>query len=221
MDEVIFLVAGWEHVARIIVVGTLAYISVVLLIRTSIKRSLAQFSAFDFVITIALGSAFGRILTAKEVGVVEAVTAFTLLTALQFLLAAAERRWPRFEYLVKSPPTLLFYQGQYIKKAMQREKVLHTEIEAAVRKEGLGSLEHVEAVVMESDGNFAIIQREQIGDGSILRGVTERLQPPWGMVSVWPWLNYSSRSPSISVTTPSATKHRCPRTLSADSRGSG
>ncbi len=76
--------------------GTLAYISLVLLIRVSTKRSLAQLSAFDLVITVALASAFGRILIATEMGMVEAVVAFGLLVSQQYLMAAAEMRWPRF-----------------------------------------------------------------------------------------------------------------------------
>jgi uncharacterized membrane protein YcaP (DUF421 family) len=168
MDSVTFVFAGWEQAARVVFVGTLAYFSLVLLIRASTKRTLAQLSAFDFVITVALGSAYGRILTATEVGLFEAILAFALLAGLQVALAAAESRWPRFAQLVKAPPSLLYYQGEFLHDTLRKERIAPSEIEAAVRAKGLGSFEEVEAVVLESGGSFSIIQSPQVGTGSII-----------------------------------------------------
>jgi len=174
MEETIFISGGWEPLLRIIVVGTLAYFSLVLLIRVNTKRALAQLSAFDFVITVALGSAYGRILTATEVGLVDAVVAFALLAALQYLLAAAQTRWPRFSQMVKSPPSLVYYQGAFIREALRREKLSEAEVESAVRAAGMGSFDGVEAVVMESGGNFAVIPASQMRDGAALESLTNR-----------------------------------------------
>ena len=174
MDDVIFVFAGWEQVGRVVFVGTIAYASLVLLIRTSTKRTLAQLSAFDFVITVALGSAYGRILTATEVGLFEALIAFALLASLQYVLATAESRSPRFAQLVKAPPSLLFYRGEYVHGAMRRERIAPAEIDAAVRSSGTGSLDEIEAVILESGGSFSIIPSAQVGNGSALRELTPR-----------------------------------------------
>ncbi|CAN5815308.1 hypothetical protein BH23GEM7_BH23GEM7_39940 [soil metagenome] len=79
MEPVTFFFGGWEPMLRIVVVGTLGYIALLLLLRLAGKRTLAQMNAFDFVVTVAIGASFGRILTARSVALAEAVAAFTLL----------------------------------------------------------------------------------------------------------------------------------------------
>lgn len=64
MNDVSFLFGGWAPVLRVLVVGTLGYLALVAMLRWSTKRTLVQMSAFDFIITVALGASFGRILTA-------------------------------------------------------------------------------------------------------------------------------------------------------------
>ena len=166
-----FFFNGWEPIARIIVVGGLSYLALVLLIRASTKRTLAQFSAFDFVITVALGASFGRILTARDVGLAEAITAFTLLITMQYLMTALERRSKRVARLVAAPPSLLYYRGRFVEEEMRRQRITEAAVYAAVRMQGLGSLEPVEAVVLESGGDFAIIQSSQLGDGATLKAL--------------------------------------------------
>jgi uncharacterized membrane protein YcaP (DUF421 family) len=62
--------------------------------------------------------------------------------------------------MIKAEPTLLFYQGQYLHQVMQRERIPEEEIRAAVRNQGLASMRGVNAVVLETDGSFAVIQGE-------------------------------------------------------------
>lgn len=166
MDGINFIIDSWQAVARVVFVGSLAFFALVLLIRASTKRSLAQLSAFDFVITVALGSAFGRILTATEVGLAEALTAFVLLISLQYIIAIIETRSPRFAYLVKASPTLVYYRGEFLRDAMRKDRVSEAELEGAVRQAGLGSWDEVEAIVFESGGDFAVIPKDQAGNGS-------------------------------------------------------
>ncbi|MES1026405.1 hypothetical protein ABN584_26250 [Gloeocapsa sp. BRSZ] len=83
----LFFYGGVEPLIRIVVVGTLAYFSLLILLRISGKRTLAQLNAFDFVITIAIGSTFGRLITAKSVSLAESITAFFTLIFLQYLVS--------------------------------------------------------------------------------------------------------------------------------------
>ena len=126
MDKVVFFWNGWEPLLRTVVVGTLTYISIILILRISGKRTLAKMNMFDFVITVALGSAYGRVLTAKQVSVSEAVTTFALLALLQFIVSKLENKSNWFYQLVTSEPTLLYYRGQFIQKATKELKSCQT-----------------------------------------------------------------------------------------------
>ncbi|HEV2150547.1 MAG TPA: YetF domain-containing protein [Longimicrobiaceae bacterium] len=171
MDRVTFFFGGWEPVARVLVVGTLAYAALVLLLRVSGKRTLARMNAFDFLVTVALGASFGRVLTARSVALVEAFAAFALLVSLQYGMTWIQVRSPRFARAVTSPPTLLYFRGRFLRDAMLRERVTEDELRTAVREHGAGSFDQVEAVVLESDGRFAVIMAKKAGDGSALESI--------------------------------------------------
>ncbi len=169
-----FFFDGWEPVARILVVGTLAYASLVVLLRVSGKRTLARMNSFDFVITVAIGATFGRVLTARSIPLLEAVTAFALLVTLQYVVTSLQLRSPRFRRLVTAEPTLLAFRGAVVHDALRRERLTETELLGAVRKHGLGSLEEAEAVVLEADGRLAVISSGNAGDGTALEDVDRR-----------------------------------------------
>lgn len=155
-----FLFDDWRGLWRTLLVGVLAYIGLVTLLRISGKRTLAKMNAFDFIVTVALGSTLATVLLSKDVALAEGVLAFTLLIALQFSVAWLSVRFTWVEGLVKSEPTLLLYRGQFLRPAMQRERVSQTEIEAAVRQQGIAEPAAVAAVVLETDGTFSVIQAE-------------------------------------------------------------
>lgn len=166
MDDVSFLWDGWEPLARILVVGTFGYAWLVFLLTSTGPRNLAKMTPFDFIITVTLGSAFGRVLTATEVSVAEAVTAFSLLIGLQWALAAARARSPRIKRVVDVKPTLLYHGGEVVTDGLRRHRLTESDLHSAAREKGMGSLADVEAVIMQSDGTFAVIGRSTMGDGS-------------------------------------------------------
>jgi hypothetical protein len=83
MTDVTFFFSGWEPLVRIVIVGIAMYVALVVFLRISRSRTLSSMNAFDFIVTVAIGSAFGRALTAKAVALAETVVAFGLLVALQ------------------------------------------------------------------------------------------------------------------------------------------
>lgn len=96
MDDIIFFWNGLRPSFRFLVVGTVAYIAFVLILKISGKRTLARMSAFDFVIAVAVGAIFGRTLTAKDLSISEAIAAFLLLAFLQFVFASLEGKSKAF-----------------------------------------------------------------------------------------------------------------------------
>lgn len=169
-----FFFAGWEPILRVLVVGTTAYLVLVVILRASGKRTLARMNSFDFVITVAIGATFGRVLTARSVPLVEAVTAFTLLVVLQYLVTSLQLRSSRFSGWVTAEPTLLYFRGRLLHDAMRKERFTEDEMHGAVRKHGFGSLQQVTAVVVESNGQLSVIGTEDTGDGDELRRIAGR-----------------------------------------------
>jgi uncharacterized membrane protein YcaP (DUF421 family) len=161
MDWVDMFYQGWEGIVRTLVVGFLAYASLVGFLRISGKRTLAKLNAFDLVVTVALGSILSSILLQQSVPLAEGITALLLLMGLQFLVTATSVRWEAFARGVRSSPALLVRRGEFCREAMRRERVTEREILSAVRASGVSGVEAAAAVVLESDGTLSVIQ----GDG--------------------------------------------------------
>lgn len=147
-------------VVRIVVTAALAYMALVILLRISGKRTLAKMNAFDLVVTVALGSSLATVIVSKETTLLDGLTAFAMLIGLQYAVAWISIRVNWFKKLVKSHPKLLFYEGEFLPEEMKRERVTTDEVLAAIRSEGISDLEHVQAVVLETDGSFAVVRRQ-------------------------------------------------------------
>ncbi|MEX0604031.1 MAG: YetF domain-containing protein [Marinobacter sp.] len=162
---------GWESMFRTLVVGALAYITLVIFLRISGKRTLSKMNAFDLVVTVALGSTLATVLLSKDVALADGALAFALLIGLQFVVtwSSVRARWVR--QLVTGEPMMLVHRGVFLNAALRRARVTEDEVLAAVRASGFVSLNDAEAVVLETDGSFSVIGRSSGEDRSSLDGV--------------------------------------------------
>jgi uncharacterized membrane protein YcaP (DUF421 family) len=154
-----------------------AYAALITAVRLSGKRTLAEMNAFDLVITVALGSTLATILLNATVSLAEGVIALALLVALQFANAWAAVRSRRYRRLIKAEPTLLLSDGNMLTEAMERQRVTASEVRQAIRSQGIGAVEDVAAVVLETDGKFSVLPRSQAGSGSSLLDVEGAVRP--------------------------------------------
>ncbi len=146
----------WGGLVRVLVVGLCAYLALLALLRMSGKRTLAKLNAFDFVITVALGSTLATVLLSADVALAEGVLAMGLLVAMQFLVAWLSVRSKAVERLVKSEPTLVYRHG-LLHGPMRRMRVTEDEIRQAARAAGNAGLDGVAAVVLETDGSLSVL----------------------------------------------------------------
>lgn len=162
---------SWADLLRIVLVGTAAYAALVLVLRVSGKRTLGQLNAFDFVVTVSLGSTLATILLSTDVSFMEGLLALALLAGLQFLVASVAARWPRVRGALTAQPVLLLVDGEVRHPALARNRLTESELRQAVRQQGIGDLSLVKAVVLETNGKLSVISTSQFGDGSAVHGV--------------------------------------------------
>ena len=148
---------GWSGILRVLVVGTLAYVGLVVTLRVSGKRTLAQLNAFDLVVTVAIGSILASVLLSKSVALAEGLTAFLLLIGLQWLVATLSVRSERFAGLVRSEAALLMRNGRVLEDALRRERVTRTELMSVIRASSVPDPDKVTAVILETDGSFSVV----------------------------------------------------------------
>lgn len=148
---------SWYDTARIALVGPLAYGSLVLFLRLSGKRTLAKLNAFDFVVTVALGSTLATVLLSSDVSFAEGALGLGLLIALQYVVATASRRLPAVRRLVKSEPQVVVRNGALLHDVLRKERLNVEEVHQALRQSGIAEMAEVAAVVLETDGSLSIL----------------------------------------------------------------
>ncbi len=141
-----------------IILGIIAYIAIIFLLQISGKRTLSKWNSFDFVVTIAFGSILSSILISTKDSFGTGLLAFALLVLFQYIFTSISVRSSLIQKLIKNEPALLLYQGQLQHQVLKRERVTEGEVLAALRGSGIGAIENVDAVVLETNGSFSVIQ---------------------------------------------------------------
>lgn len=162
----------WKSLLRIVIVGILAYVSLIVMLRISGKRTLSKFNAFDLIVTIALGSTLATVLLSKDIALLEGLVAFAVLIGLQFIAAWLCARSETAGGYLKSEPQLLVCHGKLLRTTMRRERITEAEILAAMRSRGIASLAEVAAVILETDGTVSVIPSGFEGQPTALEQVS-------------------------------------------------
>lgn len=171
--EILF--GGLHPLWRIVVIGTLSYMALLFLIRLAGQRPLGRMQTFDLVVAVAIGSTYGRLLTAQEVQFSEAATAFALLMALHYAVSWLSFRSVRVAHWLETKPTLVYFRGECLPGPMRRNRMTEGELLSAARRAGLGSLQEAEAIVLEADGTFSVLKKPAADGLSTLADVVPRV----------------------------------------------
>ena len=115
---------NWYTILRIVVMSITAYVTLILFLRVSGKRTLSKMNAFDFIITIALGSTLSSIIVNKDTVLADGATAFFMLIGLQFIITWLSVRSKTVSSIVKGTPRMLYYEGDFLRSAMKKEHSL-------------------------------------------------------------------------------------------------
>lgn len=162
---------SWESVATIVVTGVVGYVALLLLLRSAGKRTLSKMNAYDFVVTIALGSVFATVMMSANVPLIDGVVALGVLIGLQWIVSKlyVHSRW--FESIIKGRPQLLYWRGHYLDDVLKRERLAREEVHMALR--GGGVDDHQEAaVVLETNGELTVFATNEDKMPKTMEGVS-------------------------------------------------
>ena len=140
------------------------------------RRTLSQMKEFDFIVTVALGSTLATVLLSKDVALADGVLALEILISLQYILASLSVRSKKFSQLINSDPTLIFYKGSFLESALRKERVTEAELRSILRSSGVTLINQIEAVVMESNGQFTAVKEGSLSNEDSPLSNVKRIQ---------------------------------------------
>ena len=148
---------GWDTVFETVLLSGLTYVSIIIILRISGKRTLASFNAFDFLITVTIGSISATTILSKNTKFVDGMTAIISLVIFQFIVAKVSVNSKIFRKIIKSDPTLLYHKGEYIYKNMDKMRVSKDDILQEVRVTSGVTIDKVHSIILEANGKLSII----------------------------------------------------------------
>jgi uncharacterized membrane protein YcaP (DUF421 family) len=156
---------GWYNVGRASLLAFLGFLSLMILLRLSGKRTLSNLTAFDFVFVVAVGELLAHTVLSKEVTLAEGLAAILTMIVFQLVVSRIAQRWESVGKFINGEPTLLFAHGRFLPRALKKERITEAEVRAAIRLQGVTRVEDVTAVILETDGELSVAW-ESKGPGS-------------------------------------------------------
>lgn len=137
------------------------YLAVILFHRLNGLRSFSTMSAFDFVMTVAIGSLVATTILNPRPSLLEGVLGLGSLFLLQWLVASGRAAGKAFERVVDNEPLLLMRKGEVIEKNLEKARVTRDDLRVKLRESGILRYRDVEAVIMETTGTISVIRRQE------------------------------------------------------------
>ncbi|WP_409303899.1 DUF421 domain-containing protein [Peribacillus sp. SCS-155] len=126
----------------------------VILFRMAGKRNLAEMTVAEAVVRIAVGTVLISPLAMKKEW--EAIYGGALLI-IGLILLTKIMQWSRtVRTFVLGPPSILIKDGKMMMQEIKKAKLTADEVEIALRRQKVGSVEDVELCTFESSGKFSV-----------------------------------------------------------------
>jgi uncharacterized membrane protein YcaP (DUF421 family) len=142
---------GWVALKAVLLL-TVAVIG----LRLGERRTIAQLSAFDFAVAVAVGAIIGRGATASDTPfATSAVALITLLVAHR--LISVLRRHSRAVRHIDHPPRVLVARGQLQDGELARAGLTADDVYALLREKGVADLGQVGYLLYEPRGTVTLV----------------------------------------------------------------
>lgn len=141
------------------VLRTIAVYGFLLIVfRISGKRSLAQMTAFDFILLLIMGNAVQNGLIGDDYSLTNAFVVVVTLMGLDVALSVWKQRSRTIGRLTEGLPLVIVERGRPLRERMDRERVDESDVMAAAReRQGLERMAQIRYAVLERDGKISII----------------------------------------------------------------
>ena len=146
---------------EIVIRALVMYVALLVLLRISGKRSLAQITTFDFVLLLILGESTQQALIGDDFSITTGVLLMISLVAIDVTLSFMKQRWPRLERMVDGLPLVIVEDGRLLPERMRRSRIDEEDVLAAARvQQGLHRMDQIRYAVLERSGGISIIPKK-------------------------------------------------------------
>lgn len=136
------------------------YAGLMLVLRGSGKRSLAQITSFDFVLLLILGESTQQALIGEDFSITTGVLLIASLVGIDMTLSFVKERSPRLATWLDSRPLVIVEDGRPLTERLENSRVDLGDVLAAAReRQGLERLDQIKYAVLERSGGISIVPK--------------------------------------------------------------
>lgn len=138
--------------------GAVIYIFILLIVRFSGRRTLAQMTPFDLVLILIVAETTQQALLGDDFSIVNSFVLILTLFSLDIGLSYVKRHSRTIDKWLDGTPTLLVADGRPLEEALRRSRIgVNDVMEAARKLHGLERLDQIKYAVLETAGDISII----------------------------------------------------------------
>ncbi len=146
----------WEFVLRAVAV----YFILLVMLRLSGKRTVGQFTPFDLLVVVLLGTAVQNSLIGEDVSLLGGLILAATLIGCNWLVGFATARSRRLDHLAEGSPVLLGRDGKLFPRVLRRQNIARADVDEALRDNGLEDLSAAALITLEVDGTITVVPRK-------------------------------------------------------------
>jgi uncharacterized membrane protein YcaP (DUF421 family) len=146
---------------QVIVRAAILYLFLVVVIRLIGRKSLAELGSFELVLLIVMGDLIQQGVTQQDYSVIGAMLAVATFTLLTIALSYITFRWRRVRPALEGAPVVVVMRGRPVEGVLRRIRVSTDDLKVAAREQGIADLRQIDLGVMEADGKFSFMRRDE------------------------------------------------------------
>ena len=140
----------------------LVYLFLLLLLRLTGKRTLAQITSFDFVLLLTISEATQQALIGEDNSMISGAIMVATLIGLNYTMSLLKQRSKWFGRLLDDIPLVIVADGKPLKDRMHKARVDEDDVLDAAREScGLEHMDQIRHAILERDGQISIIPRSR------------------------------------------------------------
>jgi uncharacterized membrane protein YcaP (DUF421 family) len=145
-----------EKILRPIIV----YVFLIVGLRLSGKRELAQLNPFDLIVLLTLSNTVQNAIIGNDNSVTGGIIGAASLLAVNYLVVRFLYDHRKIDQLVEGSSDILIEDGKVHEQKLKRELITKEELAAAARKQGFDSLSEVQQCVLEPGGTLSFTAKK-------------------------------------------------------------
>ncbi|PZO00595.1 MAG: hypothetical protein DCF30_09300 [Hyphomicrobiales bacterium] len=141
--------------------GVAIYVVLLLIVRLSGRRTLAQMTPFDLVLLLIIAETTQQALLGNDFSITNAFVLIVTLFGIDIGLSYLKKRHTGLSLVIDGTPTILLSHGQPDERALKRARVSVEDVLKAARiQQGLESLHQIKFAVLEASGEISIVPKD-------------------------------------------------------------